>query len=116
MSSRSPATGPANGPAAALPTRFELYQNYPNPFNPTTTISFALNEPGVVTLKVFDVLGREVATLLDREAMDEGVRDVDFDATGFASGLYFYRLTAETAGDEGVIHRVNDVRKMLLVK
>lgn len=70
-----------------------LLQNYPNPFNPTTTISYMVVAPGKVSLRVYDILGRVVATLVDghREA---GVHQIPFNASGLASGIYFYQLTA----------------------
>jgi hypothetical protein len=76
-----------------LPTEFALRQNYPNPFNPTTIISFDLPSAGDVMLKVYDMLGREVATLVN-EARPAGRYAERFDATGLASGVYLYRLTS----------------------
>ncbi len=75
-----------------LPKEFVLYQNYPNPFNPTTEIRYQISEVSHVTLKVYDVLGREVATLVNDE-LASGTYDVAWNASGFASGVYFYRLT-----------------------
>jgi hypothetical protein len=75
------------------PFTFGLEQNYPNPFNPMTTVAFEVSGPGVVSLKVFDVLGREVATLVE-EAKAAGRFDVVWDATRVASGVYFARLSA----------------------
>lgn len=75
----------------AVPTKYELEQNYPNPFNPATTIAYQLPNDGFVTLKVFDLLGREVATLVNEEQKADYYK-VTFDAARFASGVYFYRL------------------------
>ena len=76
-----------------LPKSFSLEQNYPNPFNPQTTISYTLEAPAFVTLKVYNVLGREVATLVS-EDVPAGRHDVRFDATTLNSGTYFYRINA----------------------
>jgi hypothetical protein len=75
-------------PRMSQPT---LYQNYPNPFNPTTKIRFAIEKPRWVTLKVFDVLGKEIGTLVDGE-MSAGEYERTFDASSLAAGVYFYRL------------------------
>ena len=89
---------------------FDLKQNYPNPFNPSTVISYQLPVSGNITLKVFDILGSEVATLVD-EYKQAGSYEVEFQsAVGnrqLASGIYFYRLTA---GD------YTAVKKMILLK
>jgi hypothetical protein len=101
------------------PAVYTLRQNYPNPFNPTTTIEFELARPSIVTLKVYNLLGQEVATLLDREFMEDGPGGVDFDASGYASGVYFYRLISEgIPGEEGGVSPGVSVivKKMLLVK
>ncbi len=75
------------------PEGFELSQNYPNPFNPTTNIQFTLQQAGNVSLKVFNMLGQEVATLLNGR-VGSGLQTVQFDASDLASGVYLYRLQA----------------------
>jgi hypothetical protein len=89
-----------------VPLAFGLKQNYPNPFNPATTLEFSLPQRADVSLKVFSLLGQEIASLLSgpREA---GIHRVTFDAGGFPSGVYFYRLVAGSA---------TQVRKMILLK
>ncbi len=77
-----------------LPKEFRLEQNYPNPFNPSTTIQFALPKRSEVMLKIFDLLGREVATLVDEE-LQPGEYKVVFEAEALSSGVYFYRINAE---------------------
>lgn len=89
-----------------IPADFQLVQNYPNPFNPGTTITFSISKPGYVTLKVYNIAGQEVATLLDRFSSPETYK-VRFDGSGFASGVYMYRLTV---GDNSI------TRKMVLLK
>jgi hypothetical protein len=76
-----------------VPAGFRLDQNYPNPFNPTTTIRYSLPKQEHVILKVFDILGREVATLVDEE-QDRGEHAALFGRNDLAAGLYFYSLTA----------------------
>ena len=88
------------------PVEFELSQNYPNPFNPSTTIKFAIPEATMVTLRVFNALGEEVALLVDR-FMESGIHQVNFEAVGLISGIYFYRIQA---GDFA------QVKKMTLLK
>jgi hypothetical protein len=90
---------------------FELSQNYPNPFNPGTQISYQISVPSKVTLKVYDVLGNDVATLVD-DFKSIGRYDVNFDASFLSSGLYFYKLEA-TAHNKNVFR---EVRKMILLK
>ncbi|HCI70816.1 MAG TPA: hypothetical protein DHV30_09570, partial [Balneola sp.] len=67
--------------------------NYPNPFNPTTEINFSLPESGEVSLKVYDMLGREVSTIVSSQ-MSAGTHSVTFDASFLSSGIYIYRLTS----------------------
>ncbi len=73
---------------------FELQQNYPNPFNPTTTIRYRIASPEIVSLKVYDMLGREVATILNGVRQTAGSYEANFNAAGLASGTYLYRLQA----------------------
>jgi hypothetical protein len=89
-----------------LPEEFELYQNYPNPFNPTASIKYQVSSISNVSLKVYDVLGKEVATLVNEEK-EGGVYTATFDATGLASGMYLYRLQAGS---------FIETKKMILLK
>ena len=74
------------------PQGYVLQQNYPNPFNPVTTIGFSLSNDGVISLRVYDVLGREVAVLINNATMNQGMYEVKFDANTLSSGVYFYRM------------------------
>ncbi|MCX6157809.1 MAG: T9SS type A sorting domain-containing protein [Ignavibacteriae bacterium] len=89
-----------------VPAVYSLSQNFPNPFNPVTKINYNLSKKGFVSLKVYDILGKEVATLVN-ESMSAGKYSVSFDASNFSSGVYFYKLE---------INGFSDIRKMLLVK
>jgi hypothetical protein len=89
-----------------IPDKFELIQNYPNPFNPNTTIKFNIPSSEFVILKVYDVLGREAATLIN-ENLKAGEYNVNFNATNLTSGVYFYKLTTNTK---------SDVKKMVVTK
>ena len=89
-----------------LPGRLDLLQNYPNPFNPGTSIVYKIDSYGLVTLKVFDVLGREISTIVNEEK-EIGSYTVRWDATDFPSGVYFYKLQTETG---------SITKKMLLVR
>lgn len=103
-----------------IPDRFELSQNYPNPFNPSTVIEFYLPTESFVTLKVYNSIGQEVATLLDREDMDYGSQEVELSAVSanLASGVYYYRIVAETIGDDEaqVGEKFVSTKKMILLK
>jgi hypothetical protein len=101
-----------------VPTVYALYQNYPNPFNPTTTIRFDLPMSSVVTVKIYNMIGQEVATVFDREEMTEGVQEVDFSAAHLASGVYFYHVVAEGTNADGLANgqTFTKVMKMALIK
>ena len=88
------------------PKEFTLEQNYPNPFNPSTVISFQLPVSSQVTLKVYDILGREVSVLIT-EAKSSGEYKVEFNANSLSSGIYFYRLQTE---------RYSSTKKLILIK
>jgi hypothetical protein len=88
------------------PTNFNLSQNYPNPFNPTTKISYALPKSGIVTLRVYDILGRDIVTLVN-EYKNAGNYTVDFTSSNYTSGVYFYKLE---------VNGISEVKKMLLLK
>jgi hypothetical protein len=89
-----------------VPNKYSLKQNYPNPFNPVTKINFALPKQGFVTLKVYDMIGREVRTLVN-ETKSAGNFTVDFNGSDLSSGIYFYKLESEG---------FSDVKKMMLIK
>jgi hypothetical protein len=95
-----------------MPVDSSIAQNYPNPFNPSTTIEFKLGFSGNVRLQVFDIQGRFIATLLGGEYFEPGTHRVAFDASGFASGVYFYRLVTYTPDQ----NKFETVRRMMLVK
>ena len=88
------------------PTDYSLSQNFPNPFNPTTTINYAIKTAGLVNLKVYDMLGTEVASLVN-ESQEAGSYSVDFNASGLPSGIYFYTLTSGS---------YMDTKKLILLK
>jgi hypothetical protein len=101
-------------PISDLPTNYELSQNYPNPFNPSTKIKYVISsviasgtkQSQLVTLKVFDILGNEVATLVNEEK-EPGIYEVEFSSSTLASGIYIYRLTASN---------FTDTKKMVLLR
>jgi glycosidase len=99
-------TGVEEQRGASVPNEISLYQNYPNPFNPKTAIQYSVPITQYVSLKVYDVLGRELAVLVN-ERKDAGVHEVKFDASRVSSGVYFYRLTAGS---------FVDTKKMLLLR
>ena len=88
------------------PSKFSLSQNYPNPFNPTTTISYSIPQRSDVTLKVYDMLGREVMNLVSG-MKNKGTYEVSFDASNLSSGLYIYSISAGSYSAS---------RKMMLLK
>jgi hypothetical protein len=94
------------------PSGITLLQNYPNPFNPLTTIHYTLSTSALVSLKVYNVLGQEVAELIHSRLMDEGDYEIEFDANGLTSGVYFYRLSVSQDG----IVRYTETKKLLLMK
>jgi len=113
-----------------VPDKFTLYQNYPNPFNPVTKIKFAVplsplyergDKGGFVTLKVYDVLGREVSTLVN-EQLSPGTYKVEWDARAYPSGVYFYKLvashpsTSSRLADGQAGQSFIQTRKMILIK
>jgi hypothetical protein len=99
-------------PAQFLNSSFEksnevyLFYNYPNPFNAMTTIKFQIVEPGFVTLNVYDLLGREIATLINEEK-ERGAYEITFDASNLSSGMYIYRIK---------VNNFEDVKKMMIMK
>jgi hypothetical protein len=107
---------------SGVPIRFQLYQNYPNPFNPTTKIGFALPLPSKggamnVTLIIYDILGREVTTLVNKK-LSPGIHEIDWSATdggtNYASGVYFYKLSVSQDGSSEEVF--SQTKKMVLLK
>jgi hypothetical protein len=105
---RSTPTEVGDASSTVLPTDVTLGQNYPNPFNPSTNISYRLSRPGFVSLKVYNLLGQEVATLVSR-SQPTGEHDASFDAAGLPSGIYLYKLDLNNG-------TVKEVRKMTVLK
>ncbi len=99
------ATGIEN-PSLTIPETYSLSQNFPNPFNPTTKINFAIPKQGFVSLRIFDILGREVKTLVNG-MKQPGNYSVDFNASELSSGIYFYKLES---------NEFTDIKKMVLIK
>jgi hypothetical protein len=89
------------------PSTFTLYQNYPNPFNPSTTIAYSITAPGLVVLKIFDINGREIQTLVN-QYQPAGQYKLDFDTTSLASGVYFYKMFVNSAASK--------TKKMVLLR
>ncbi|TAK63885.1 MAG: T9SS type A sorting domain-containing protein [Bacteroidetes bacterium] len=97
------------------PVRFALFQNYPNPFNPVTVIGYSLSAQSYVTLKVYDILGKEVSTIVD-EVQASGFKSYTWDASGFPSGVYYCRISVVgQVGQDGILS-YNGIKKMLLMK
>ncbi len=90
-----------------VPKTFSLNQNYPNPFNPATKIRFEVPKTANVTLQVYDITGRVVATLINNESVTAGNKEIEFNAANIASGIYFYRIDAGN---------FTDTKKMILIK
>jgi hypothetical protein len=90
---------------------FSLGQNYPNPFNPSTRIQYAVPSEGLVSIKVYDIFGREVAALVN-EKRQRGYYEVEWTARTLSSGVYYYRLVVQ--GAEGQVRR--ELKKMILMK
>lgn len=92
--------------SSVIPDKFSLDQNYPNPFNPNTVIRYSLNENSFVSLKIYNVLGREVKSLVN-ETRPAGIYDVEFDGSNLSSGIYLYTLNADG---------ITETKRMILLK
>ncbi len=118
LGDRPPAPPEPSSAAVPIPATFSLGQNYPNPFNPSTQISYSVpSSPGRVTLTVYDILGREVATLVN-EVKQPGVYHAAWNAANYSSGIYTYRLkfTPLRVGGTGTARGYSEVRKMVLAR
>ena len=89
-----------------MPTVYSLYNNYPNPFNPSTTIKYDIPEQSYVTIKIYNITGEEVSTLLNEE-QNAGRYQIQWNAAELASGVYFYRIQAG---------QFSDTKKLILMK
>ena len=89
-----------------IPKKFELYQNYPNPFNPSTTIKYALPKASTVKITLYNILGQRIAVLLNQKK-GAGYYTMQFNASGLASGMYFYHMQAGN---------FNKVKRMIVIK
>ncbi|HEX2788544.1 MAG TPA: M14 family zinc carboxypeptidase [Ignavibacteria bacterium] len=92
--------------SSSVPDRFGLKQNYPNPFNPATTFEFSIAKTEFVNIKIYDISGKEISSLVN-QIMNPGIYKINFDASNFASGTYFYKITAGS---------FSDIKKMVLLK
>jgi hypothetical protein len=95
-----------NNLSSTIPDKFALKQNYPNPFNPSTVIRFQLSVAGNASLKVYDLLGREITTLVN-ESLQPGTYEVRFDAKELSSGIYLYTLRTDN---------FSETKKMVLIR
>ena len=100
------ATTTVSSISSNVPGEYKLHQNYPNPFNPVTNINFDIPKDGLVSIKVYDITGKEISTLVN-QSVQAGSYNIEFDASSYSSGTYFYKITS---GD------FSDVKKMLLIK
>jgi len=89
-----------------IPTKYALKQNYPNPFNPSTTIEFSIPKTGFVTLKIYNLLGQDVATLVSDKLAPDNYK-YNWDASNFSSGVYFFKINAG---------KFQKVQKMILLR
>ncbi|MBM4166298.1 MAG: hypothetical protein FJ218_05175 [Ignavibacteria bacterium] len=109
----------ANTFVPSEPETYELYQNYPNPFNPSTTIEYYLPQDAFITLKIYNILGQEVQTLISNEYREQGYDEVEFDASQLSSGVYFYRMTttpADNSGEGSSFGEFIQTKKLMLMK
>jgi subtilase family serine protease len=104
--------GNSSSATEMLPASFRLHQNYPNPFNPSTNISFELPAEALVKLTVYDMLGREVAQLVNSQK-PAGRHEVLFEGAALTSGIYYYRLEVQSLTE---VRRFVEVRKMALLR
>ena len=100
----------SNEVEVGVPDKYNMSQNYPNPFNPTTKIDYDIPYDGKVSILLYDMTGREIANLVN-EIKTAGYHSVQLNASGFASGMYFYRITAQGSNNNFVM-----TKKMVLIK
>ena len=99
--------------SSEIPSEFSLSQNYPNPFNPITNFKFQISDFGFVNLKIYDINGKEINRLINQQ-LSAGVYEVSWDASGYPSGVYFYRVSVRQAGS--LTGDYSSTKKMILIK
>ncbi len=104
--------GISNSSEALSPGHFYLKQNYPNPFNPVTNLEFGISKLGFVSLKIYDLLGKEVGSIVNSE-LNPGNYKYQFDASVYSTGVYYYTLKVNYPGETGVF---SETKRMILLK
>jgi len=97
----------------AIPETYSLGQNYPNPFNPTTTISFGIPGDAILTIKLYNILGKEIAVWAENQTYQGGWYEYTFNADALASGVYYYRMQAQSLSSGT---KYSNIKKMMVIR